>query len=194
VSTALEMIMEDILTQAIELWETNGAVSSTSWAVARDSVAYATAADSEGAQISEEQRIGLHAMLAACIDAVFIGRIDETWTRIQDEGEPFPVSGELGAMADRDPTVVTALCVEALDLSDGSLHVHLARLRLDDDGSIGWDRSTSALVEPRLIGGSKLTAQLIPEVLRNGRPRPGDLADLMETMHWAMAIGSEENE
>jgi hypothetical protein len=188
------MIMEDILTQAIELWEANGAVSSTSWAISEDKVAYATAADAEGAEISAEQRIGLQAMLAACIDAVYIGRIDETWTRIQDEGKPFPVSGELGAIADRDPTVVTALCVEALDLSDGSLHVHLARLRLEDDGSVGWDRSTSALVDPRIVGGSKLTAQLIPEVLKNGRPRPDDLADLMETLHWAMAIGGEDYE
>ena len=193
-TTALEIIMDDILTQAIELWETNGAVSSTSWAIARDRVAYATSIDHEGDQISDEQRLGLHAMMAACIDAVFIGRIDETWTRLQDGKDLPPISGELGAIADRDPTVVTALCVEALDLGDNSLHVHAARLRLNDDGSHGWDRSTDAQVERRIVGGSKLTARLIPQVLSNGRPRPDDLGDFMAALHWALAISGREDE
>lgn len=185
----LRVVMELLMDDAVRIWERDGVLQSTSWAMGESMAGFATSYDMEGAHISDYNRIGLHAMLAACVEARYIGRIDESWARMQDASIPVPVSGELGALADTDPTIGTAICVQAYDLVEANAYVALARMTLDDEGAIAWNRATFEEPEGRLIGASLMTADIIPRVLSHGRPGVEELQHLMESLHWTMVVG-----
>jgi hypothetical protein len=163
-------------------------VTTISWAVGDKNSAFAQPIDRDGWDVSYEARAGLHALVAACVDARVIGRIDETWTRVMSTDETPLVHGELQEMADTDPDVKTALCVQAYDLLSGNSYLHMAHLELDEDGSDRWVRTHADEPEGRIVGGSHLTARAIP-ILTDGVDLTPDVVEqFLNALHWTMVV------
>lgn len=184
----LDQLMTGLLDNAIAIWKRDKMVSTISWAMGDKASAFAQPVDREGWDVPYETRAGLHALVAACVDARIIGRIDETWTRIMSTDETPLVRGELQEMADTDPDVKTALCVQAYDLLSGNSYLHMAHLELDDNGSDRWVRTKVDEAEGRIVGGSELTARAIP-ILTDGEELTPDVVEqFLNALHWTMVV------
>lgn len=185
---ALDILMTDLLDNAIALWKRDKMVATVSWAFGPRKSAFAQPYDREGWDVSMEARVGLHAMVAACVDAEYIGRIDETWVKAQEKGTPPLVHGELQQMADYDPEVKTALCVQAYHLPTGRGYLYMASLELFEDGSDHWVRTYSDDPDGRIVTGSELTARVIP-VLNDGPPLTPDVVEqFLNALHWTVVV------
>lgn len=184
----LDILMTGMLDSAIEIWRREKVVSTVSWAIGANGSAFAQPFDREGWDVSLETRVGLHAMVAACVDAEYIGRIDESWVKAQPEGA-FPlIHGQLQELADFDPEVKTALCVQAYHLPTGKGYIHMASLELREDGSERWVRSYSDDPEGRIVEGSELTARVIP-ILNDGPPLTPDVVEeFLNALHWTVVV------
>ncbi len=190
---ALDQLMTGLLDNAIDIWRRERMVSTVSWALGSKGSAFAQPFDKEGWDVSMEARIGLHALIASCVDAQYIGRIDETWMRAQDKGDRPLVHGELAELADYDPEVKTALCVQAYDVLSGSGYLYMASLELFPDGSEHWVRTYTDDPEGRLVDGSELTARVIP-VLNDGPPLTPDVVEqFLNALHWTVLVAGYES-
>lgn len=182
----LDALMTGLLDNAIDIWRRDRCVATCSWALGEKASAFAQPFDVEGWSIPVEARIGLHALVAACVNARVIGRIDESWTKAMPEDSPL-VHGELEEMADYDPEVKTALCVQAYDLLSERSFLYMAHLELFDDGSDHWVRSYHDDPEGRIIGGSQLTARTIP-MLTGQDISPDVVEQFLNALHWTMVV------
>jgi hypothetical protein len=188
----LEYQMVGLLDSAIEMWRKDGCVMTCSYALGYSAHAFAQPYVTEGAEIALETRVALHALIASCVNARYIGRIDESWVRLSDVGEPDLVHGDLERMADYDPRVATAICVQAYDLETGDSYLHMATLTLNDDGSQLWHKTFSDEVEGRIVGGSELTARAIPILSKDNDLTFDVVESFLNAVGWTMAVASAE--
>ena len=185
---ALDSLMTDLLDNAIALWRRDKMVATVSWALGSRGTAFAQPYDREGWDVSMEARVGLHAMVAACVDAEYIGRIDESWVKAQGKDAPPLVHGQLQELADYDPEVKTALCVQAYHLPTGRGYLYMASLELFEDGSDHWVRTYSDDPDGRLVTGSELTARVIP-ILNDGPELTPDVVEqFLNALHWTVVV------
>jgi len=189
----LDILMTGLLDNAIAVWKREKMVTTISWAVGDKASAFAQPIDQEGWNVPYETRAGLHALVAACVDARVIGRIDESWTRMRDADETPLLHGELQEMADTDPDVKTALCVQAYDLLTGNSYLHMAHLDLCEDGSDRWVRTYADEPEGRIIGGSQLTARAIPIITDGVDLTPDVVEQFLNALHWTMVVAGLES-
>jgi hypothetical protein len=190
----LDLQMTGLLDSAIEMWRKDGCVMTCSYALGHSAHAFAQPYEIQGVTIAIETRVALHALIAACVNARYIGRIDESWVRLSDVGEPDLVHGDLEQMADYDPRVATAICVQAYDLETGDSYLHMATLSLDDNGSQQWRRTFSEDVEGRIVGGSQLTARAIPILSKETDLNAEVVESFLNAVGWTMAVASAEAE
>ena len=184
----LDGLMTGLLDNAIDIWRRDKVVATCSWAVGDKASAFAQPFDEDGWNISIETRAGLHALVAACVNAKVIGRIDETWTKAMSKDEEPPVHGELQEIADIDPEVKTALCVQAYDLISGRSYLHMAHLDLFEDGSDHWVRTYADDPEGRIVGQSHLTARAIPILTGGEDVSPDVVEQFLNALHWTMVV------
>lgn len=180
--------MTGLLDNAIAIWRRDKMVATCSWAVGDKASAFAQPFDREGWDVSYETRAGLHALVAGCVNARVIGRIDETWTKMMSTDETPLVHGELQDMADTDPDVKTALCVQAYDLLSGKSYLHMAHLDLYDDGTDRWVRTYADEPEGRIVGGNQLAARAIPILTDGADLTPDDVEQFLNALHWTMVV------
>lgn len=184
----LDLLMTGLLDNAIDIWRRDKMVATCSWAVGERASAFAQPFDRDGWDVSFETRAGLHALVAACVGARVIGRIDETWTKMMATTETPLVHGQLEELADTDPEVKTALCVQAYDLLTGRSYLHMAHLELYDDGADHWVRTYADEPDGRIVGGSQLTARAIP-ILSDGNDLTPDVVEsFLNALHWTMVV------
>jgi hypothetical protein len=185
---ALDILMNDLLDNAIELWKRDKMVATVSWAFGPRLSAFAQPYDREGWDVSLEARVGLHAMVAACVEAEYIGRIDESWVKAQDNGSTPIVHGELQQMADYDPDVKTAICVQSYHLPTGRGYLYMASLELHEDGSEKWTRTYCDDPEGRIVTGSELTARVIPIFNDGPDLTPDVVEEFLNALHWTVVV------
>lgn len=189
----LDIQMTGILDTAIDIWRKDGGVMTCSFALGNSASAFAQPFETAGTEVTFETRIALHALIASAVDARYIGRVDETWTRLSEAGDPELLHGDLERMADQDPQVATALCVQAYDLETGSSYLQMATLALREDGSQRWSRTYSEDFEGRLVGGSAMTARVIP-IISDDLDLTADVVEgFLNAVGWTMTIGSVES-
>jgi len=190
--TALDSLMNGLLDNAIQLWQRDKTVSTVSWAIGSGGSAFAQPFDREGWDVSIESRVGIHALVAACVDAEYIGRIDESWVKAQEKESPSLVHGQLERMADFDPDVRTALCVQAYHLPTGRGYLYMASLDLTEDGSENWVRTYCDDPEGRIVDGSEMTARVIP-ILNDGPPLTPEVVEaFLNALHWTVVVVGDE--
>lgn len=131
-------IAENLLEEAVTVWWRDGAVWPAMFAVGHARSIILSPADEEGWAIEDGDRAVLLGLAANLAGAKVIGRIDETYITERPVGEQVPEPGDLAELADTDPTIQTAIAVQALDLETDSVFVSLARLGMDDDGEPNW--------------------------------------------------------
>lgn len=177
-------IIEQMTEIAQEIYAEQGFVVPTIFTLREDAVMYAQPVDLLGATISEEARQSIHAMMAISMDAMYIGRIDEMYAAERSVDEPPILKGEMAENADSDPTIRTAVCVEAIDLRDNQRYLSVAQHGINDFGKIEWrshvyeeesriDQDASRLSLTRAMAQSpelrenKLTHDEIKRLLQN---------------------------
>jgi hypothetical protein len=131
-------IIEQMTDIAKQIYEEQGFVVPTIFALTEETVIYAQPVDLLGATIADEARISIHALIAVSLDATYIGRIDEMFAAERTETEPPILKGEMADLAEFDPTIRTAVCVEAIDLRDNQRYLSVAQYGMDDQGQINW--------------------------------------------------------
>jgi hypothetical protein len=185
---ALDGLLTGLLDNAIELWQRDKMVSTVSWALGPKGSAFAQPFDREGWDVPMESRVGIHALVAACVDAEYIGRIDESWVKAQEKGAPSFVHGQLQEIADFDPDVRTALCVQAYHLPTGKGYLYMASLDLREDGSEHRIRSYSDDPEGRIVDGSEMTARVIPIIADEMPITPEVVEEFLNALHWTVVV------
>ena len=133
-------IIEQMTDIAQEIYAEQGFVVPTIFSLREDAVMYAQPGDLLGATISEEARQSIHALMAISMDATYIGRIDEMYAAERSVDEPPILRGEMAETADVDPTIRTAVCVEAIDLRDNQRYLCVAQHGINDFGKVEWRR------------------------------------------------------
>ena len=190
----LDLQMTGLLDSAIQMFKKDGAVMTCSYALGLSASAFAQPYETKGIDLAVETRVALHALIASVVNARYIGRIDESWVRLTDVGQPELVHGDLARMADYDPSVTTALCVQAYDLETEESYLYMATLSLRDDGSEYWRRTYSENVEGRIVGGSQLTARAIPIISRDTDLNAEMVESFLNAVGWTMAVASAEEQ
>ena len=177
-------IIEQMTEIAQEIYAEQGFVVPTIFALREDAVMYAQPVDLLGATISEEARQSIHAMMAISMDATYVGRIDEMYAAERSVDDPPILRGEMAENADSDPTIRTAVCVEAIDLRDNQRYMCVAQHGINDFGQVEWrthvyeeesrtdqDASrlslTRAMAQSRELRENKLTHDEIKRLLQN---------------------------
>ena len=135
---SMEQMCNELLETAIQMWERDGAVITTSFAIGHSRSLFAQPVTAEGCTVDAEARVRIHARLAAAVGAVFLGRIDESFIAYRaPEDEPLR-RGDLERLAETDPTIKTALVVQAMDASSHDSLVAVGILEVGDDGEPDW--------------------------------------------------------
>lgn len=131
-------IIEQMTEIAQGIYTEQGFVVPTIFALREESVMYAQPVDLLGATIGDDARVSIHALMAIAVDATYIGRIDEMYAAERSVTEPPIFRGEMAENADTDPTIRTAVCVEAIDLRDSQRYLSVAQYGIDDFGEVQW--------------------------------------------------------
>lgn len=184
----LDFLIEEILEEATIAYQRDGHVYQTMWAIGKRGGCFAQPIDRIGLGFSDDAKLTLHAVLAAIVDARFVGFITEAVHSEVDEDE-IPDAGDVLAREGLDPMVRTAICVDALDVVD-DLAGRLAALRhLDDLGATYWESIRPSAVSTdleetlRSIGTLSTASSL--------SMTPEQVKMLFDQLHWTVA-GLEE--
>lgn len=121
------------------MWERDGAVMTTSFAIGHSRSAFAQPKNEQGLNIENDHRTQLLALLASTVGAVVVGRIDESYIAKVKADTPPLTKGDLEKMADSDPNIHTAIVVQATDVATREPLVAVAVLTVDEDGLPSWD-------------------------------------------------------
>lgn len=180
-------IIEQMTTIAQDIYIEQGFVVPTIFALREDAVMYAQPVDLLGATISDDARVSLHAMMAISIDATYVGRIDEMYAAERSVDEPPILRGEMAEMADSDPTIRTAVCVEAIDLRDNQRYLSVAQYGMNDYGEIEWRTSVYEEESRQDQDASRLSLTRVmaqSDALRSEALSPEDLKALLKRLHY----------
>jgi hypothetical protein len=181
----VQVYLDTMMERAISLFNEDGVVITTSWATGTERAIFAQPIDMEGCDISRETRVGLHALMAIAVDATLIGRVDETYTQERDADSPIPETGELAMLADFDPSIQTALCVEAFDIDTGTSYLKIARLSLTENGEQDWNMDTYKNVSGQLVHENIVSALLVGYA--DEKITLEELEELATDLHWEIA-------
>lgn len=142
-----ETIAEVLLQGAVAIHDRDGGVVPTSFAIGHARTIFAQPFDDSGLRMSREARIAMDALLISATGAVCLGRIDESYIQERGLDDPAPSRDELLERADVDPTIGTALTVQAMSTRSRKATVALARHRLSPEGESLWDQGLYTMVE-----------------------------------------------
>jgi len=127
-----------ILNESTTMWQTDGAVMPTVFAIGRDTTVFAQPFDPKGYELPAPARVAFHSMTARAVDAQIVGQIAEVFAQTRGADEEAPCEGELADCADVDPSIKTAICVEAYDMKRDLSRLYIARLDLSEQGEPQW--------------------------------------------------------
>jgi hypothetical protein len=191
--TAIEQMCESLLDEAVVMWERDGAVMTTSFAIGHARSVFAQPKNEVGLAISDYQRVELVAMLASTVGAVVVGRIDESYIAVVDAGAPPLAKGDLERMAETDPNINTAIVVQATDTASGEALVAVAVLTVDDNGLPQWDYSIYENADGQFIEDANDAIEISEEILIP--TTDAQLREQLDELGWVIAdsddIGSE---
>lgn len=136
---SIHEICEDLIEDSVYLWEQEGALLPTIFALGYSRSLFAQPMNQKGFTIDNATKVRLHALMAANVGSVYIGRIDETFyaERLVTEAPLNPK--ELEQLAKHDPTIRTAIMVQAMDMKAEKAVIHLAVASVNDDGETNWE-------------------------------------------------------
>jgi len=163
--TAIEQMCEGLLDEAVVMWERDGAVMTTSFAIGHARSVFAQPKNEIGLAIGNHERVELVAMLASTVGAVVVGRIDESYMAIVDAGAPPLAKGDLERMAESDPNIHTAIVVQATDTASGEALVAIAVLAVDDGGLPQWDYTVYDNADGQFIEDANDAIQISDEII-----------------------------
>lgn len=184
-------IIEQMTEIAEGIYIEQGFIVPTIFALKEDAVMYAQPIDMLGATIPDDARISIHALMAISIDATFVGRIDEMYAAERSVDEPPILRGEMAENADTDPTIRTAVCVEAIDLRDNQRYMSVSRYGIDDFGGHQWTRNVYEEQSRTDTDASRLSltrAMAQSPDLRAHPTSPDDLQRLLTDLHYASEL------
>ena len=177
--------LDVMMDRALSIFKDHGFVITTSWASGPERIVFGQPIDEDGLTITTETRIGLHALMAITVSATLIGRVDETYTQERDASDPPVEKGELNLLADFDPSIQTAICVEAFDIDTATSYLKIARLTLDDDGRDRWDMDTYQNVTGQLVHENMVSALLA--AYSKEQVTMDELEEIATEYHWEVA-------
>jgi hypothetical protein len=181
----IQLYLDTMMNRAMGLFLEDGCVVTTSWATGKERAIFAQPINTEGLKITRETRVGLHALMAIVVNADLIGRVDETYTQERDANDEPVKEGELALLADFDPTIQTALCVEAFDIATGTSYLKIARLNLDENGQQDWSTDTY-----KNVNGQIVHENIVSALLASYSEEPVDIETLQEIaadLDWEVA-------
>lgn len=135
-------VCEGLLEEACIMWERDEGVMTTSFAIGHSRSLFAQPISEEGLEIEPDARVQMHALLASSAGAIFLGRIDESYIAERPASAPPLSKGDLERMAGGDPSIRTAVVVQATDTRSGESLVVVAVPVIAEDGSLIWEHNS----------------------------------------------------
>jgi hypothetical protein len=158
---SIDEVCEGLLEEAVHMWERDGALMTTAFAIGHARSLFAQPTNEQGLEITDSGRVHLHALLASTAGAVVIGRIDESWMKYVEIDHPPILKGDLSILAETDPTVRTCIAVQALNTTgDDSGLVLLAILEYDDEGNTQWQYQAHTNAESKFTTDARQSIML----------------------------------
>jgi hypothetical protein len=182
---SLSEVCEGLLEEAINMYERDGAVMTTTFALGHSRSAFAQPATEEGCTINDETRVRIHALLASTVGAVFIGRIDETYLAERPADEEQLLKHDLERMALTDPSIKTAIVVQAMHTKSEESLIAVASELIDDDGNTEWEFNLYDSIEGQIIDDCYKTISLA--ALITNPLTDSELRYELKEMGWAIA-------
>ena len=181
-AATLDTVVGAVLDQCTARWERTNDLPPLLWAIGRERSIFAQPFDAIGLNLDRRALIGLHSVLSHHVGGVFLGRADEAFTHLRDDTEVID-AGDLSRLADTDPTITRAICVEGLDTTTDDTRLHVARFILDDDGYPTWSTS-EGVAEGELSQWNRLAAEAAG--LLTHSMNDGDLQRFAFSVHWSV--------
>ena len=178
-------ITERHLHAAIMTWMDAEELAPFLWATGENSTATATPyrADADSEHLAE-----ILTMLGRLSTAEVVGRTAEAWVAPVDEARRMDI--RLGDQAALDPSIRTAIIVQACSVSSVEGVAVIATTGLHDDGERWWDISLPTSMHPSVAGPVQEAASLLrplPPVLSSALPDLASMAEeTMNRMGWTL--------
>jgi hypothetical protein len=146
VEKAIQPVNVGIITEAhcragIRTYEVIGSLAPTFWAQGTNTRTIAVPINQNGMMLDVIRGVMMMGYMADLSSARLIGRTAEAWSRVQRDGDMFPVEG-LASIAETDPEVRTAIIAQGFDLLTGQSHLAMASFDLDDNAQQIWRRTS----------------------------------------------------
>ena len=153
-------VCDGLLEEACIMWERDGALLTTSFAIGHSRSLFAQPMSEEGCNIDNSTRTRIQALLASAVGAIYLGRIDESFISERPADMPPLNKGDLERLAKTDPSVRTAMVVQATDTRSGEALVFTATSVLDDEGELGWELGVFDHAEGQIIQEAQQSIRL----------------------------------
>jgi hypothetical protein len=183
-AATLDMVLGSVLDQCTRHWEKHNRLPPLLWAIGRNESIFAQPFDDTGVELDRDAMIGLHAVMAQHVAAVFLGRADEAFTQLRDRTE-IVSAGDLIEAADTDPTIHRAICTEGLNCETGDSRLHVARFVLDDYGAPSWATSEGE-ADGELSEWNRRAC--VASSLLNSNMTRNELVNFAFSVHWSVVV------
>jgi hypothetical protein len=185
----LDVVLSDLARQATEVFERDGRIPGTMWALGEDLAIFARPSGPDANDLTPGALAALHRVIADHVKAVFFGRIDETYTKEMKEGDPtLDTPGDLARIADSDPEVHTAIVVEGAMLNSEPGQLVIRVLTVDDEGRAVWTEAHHDLDVDHLTLTTLAKALPVPETLSEQIADLNDLEYLARSLHHELSV------
>ena len=185
----MDEVCEGLLDEACMMWERDGGVLTTSFAIGHSRAIFVQPASEEACKISSQTRVRIQALIAANAGAIYIGRIDESLITERPLDSPPLNRGDLEKMAKNDPSIKTAIVVHATDIRSGDSLVHIATCSIDDDGTLQWEHGIFNDAEGELVAEAEQSSALA--AVLNIPLTDAELREELGQLGWAVADSDE---
>lgn len=162
----LQVAAVAVMERAQATLEKLGQVYPCMWAIGPEEALFAVPASAEGLQLNVLQKLGLHAVIAHSVNADFVGRTNEVWTRMGDPDEVL-LQGALAAEVDTNPDVQTALMVQAMTVETNRHLQLMSRLALSDEGAVLWKNSDAQPLHAEMFKSLKAVCLAANDCVRD---------------------------
>lgn len=178
-------VCDGLLEEACIMWERDGALLTTSFAMGHSRALFAQPMNQDGCEIDNATRTRIQALLAASTGAIYIGRIDESFIAERPASATPYKKGDLERLAESDPSIRTAIVVQATDTRSGECLVFVAISVVDDDGEHDWELGVFDEAEGQIIAEAHQSVRL-SELITNPITDT-QLRDDLRELGWALA-------